>query len=254
MKDFERTGSAFPHDQEMWVDIEEIVKEHEVPLKDVLESFSIYTRRINLTRFLLHYELFKIAKDLPGCIVECGVYRGAGLLTWAKLVEIFCPGDRIKKVLGFDNFKGFERLATQDGMEKPERSKVVGGWNAGVYYEELLKHIDLFHKDSFIPRSKRIELVEGDLSKTAEQYTKENPGLRISLLHLDVDLYEPTLAALKAFYPLVVPGGVVIFDEYGMTEWPGESQAVEEYFGSKMPKLNKFPFASTPGTYIIKES
>lgn len=252
MSNFERTGSAFPHDQQVWNEIEEIIANYNVPISDVLESFPIYTRRINLTRFILHYELFKKSQSLPGSIVECGVYRGAGLITWAKLLEIFCPGDRIKKVIGFDNFRGFESLSKEDGEEKPERSKTVGGWNAGKYYDELCKHIDLFHKDSFIPRAKRIELVEGDLCKTADEYVKKNPGLRISLLHLDVDLYEPTLAALKALYPLVVPGGVVIFDEYGMNEWPGESVAVEEYFKENMPKMEKFSLASTPGSYFIK--
>ena len=76
--------------------------------------------------------------------------------------------------------------------------------------------------------------------------------MRISLLHLDVDLYEPTLAALKAFYPLVVPGGLVVFDEYGLVEWPGESKAAEEYFGDKMPRLEKFPFPSLPGGFFKK--
>jgi len=250
----ERTGSAYPHDRQIWDRIEATVGKHNRPLRDILESFPIYARRINLTRFLVHYELYKIIADLPGCIVECGVYRGAGLLTWAKLLEIFHPGDRIRKVIGFDNFAGFVKLEDKDGSERPDRAKVVGGWNAGPYYSELVDHISVFHDDSFIPRAKRIELVEGDLSKTAARYVEVNPGLRISLLHLDVDLYEPTLAALRAFYPHVVHGGVIIFDEYGMTEWPGESRAVEEYFEGKMPRLRKFPLASTPGAYIIKEN
>jgi hypothetical protein len=253
MDNSERIGSGYPHDQQICQDIEEIVKTNETSLRDVLDSFIIYTRRINLTRFIIHYELFKLVKDLPGSFVECGVYRGAGLFTWAKLLEIYCPGDRIRKVIGFDNFRGFEKLSEQDGEEKLENSKKVGGWNAGVYYEELLQHVDLFHRDSFIPRAKRIELVEGDLCKTADEYVRNNQGLRISLLNLDVDVYEPTLAALKAFYPLVVPGGVIILDEYAMTQWPGESKAFEEYFGSNLPKLIKSPLGSAPGAYFIKE-
>lgn len=248
----ERIGSAYPHDQQMWEEIEGVIKKYNVDLGDVLESFPLYARRINLTHFLMRYELFKLIQDLPGCVVECGVYRGCGLMTWAKLLEIFNPGDRIRKIIGFDNFAGFETLHEKDGADSELRSKSVGGWNPEKYYPELLEHIELFQKDSFIPRAQRIDLVKGDLNVTAPDYVEKNPGLRISLLNIDVDVYEPTLAALKAFYPQVVQGGVIIFDEYAMTEWAGESKAVEEYFGEAMPRLRKFPYSSTPGAYMIK--
>ena len=229
-------------------------KKSDIALRDVLESFPIYIRRVNLSRFLVHYELFKIIQDVPGSIVECGVYRGASLLTWAKLMEIFNPGDRVRKIIGFDNFAGFPALDPKDGPEAPARSKVIGGWNAGPYYDELLEHIDIFQKDSFVPRAKRVELVVGDIEETAREYVQRNPGLRISMLHLDVDIYKPNIAALKAFYPLVVPGGVVILDEFAMNEWGGESAAFDEYFSDKpRPRLRTFPISSIPTTYFIKE-
>lgn len=249
----ERVGNAYPHDRQVWDRIEEVIEKNKVPLRDVLESFSIYVRRYNLTRFLAHYELYKRVADLPGSIVECGVYRGAGLLAWAKLVEIFHPGDRLKKVIGFDNFAGFTAITDKDGPERPERSKVTGGWNAAPYYSELLEHVDIFHQDSFMPRAKRIELVAGNLEQSAMKYILDNPGLRISLLHLDVDVYEPTKAALKALYPHVMKGGIVIFDEYGAPEWAGETRAVEEYFGKEIPRIQKFPWSSVPCGFIVKD-
>ncbi|MDY7001210.1 MAG: TylF/MycF/NovP-related O-methyltransferase [Thermodesulfobacteriota bacterium] len=192
-------------------------------------------------------------KDTPGSIVECGVYRGSSLLTWAKLLEIFCPGDRVRGIIGFDNFAGFPDLVEKDGPENPRRSKVVGGWDASPYYEELLEHIDIFHADSFIPRAKRVGLVVGNIEDTAMEYVKNNPGMRISLLHLDVDIYKPTKAALEAFYPLVVPGGLVVLDEYGMHEWGGESLAFDEYFeGKEKPVLKTFPLSSIPTAYFVK--
>jgi len=221
-------------------------------LPDVLESFPVYIRRVNMTRFLAHYELYKRVKDLPGNIVDCGVYRGVSLLEWAKFLEIFHGGDRTRRVIGFDNFAGFTSLSEKDGPDYAHANKVEGGWNAAPFYEELLEHIDIFHKDSFLPRARRVVLVEGDLSETAHDFVKKNPGLRISLLHLDVDLYEPTLAALDAFYPCVVNGGLVVFDEYGLTEWAGESRAVEEYFGSDLPHIEKFSFSSLPGGFFVK--
>ena len=105
----------------------------------------------------------------------------------------------------------------------------------------------------FVPHAKRIEVIEGDINETVPSYVEKNPGLRISLLHLDVDLYKPNLAALEHFYPRVVPGGLVVLDEYGMTEWGGESKAFEDYFGEKQSKIQKFNWTSTPGGFFIKE-
>jgi len=45
---------------------------------------------------------------------------------------------------------------------------------------------------------------------------------------------------------------VVLLDEYGFEQFPGESRAVEEYFGDAMPVIRKFPFYSNPGGYFVK--
>jgi hypothetical protein len=73
-------------------------------------------------------------------------------------------------------------------------------------------------------------------------------------LHLDVDAYAPTLAALEAFYPKVVTGGVVLLDEYAIPAFAGESNALDDYFGGKPPRVQKFPWLSAPGGYFVKGS
>ena len=246
-------GSTKPHDEQIWERIEAVIKEADHSFTDVLNCFPVYIRRVNLSRFLAHYELFRMIQDVPGHIVECGVFRGASLMSFAKFLEIFCAGDRARKVYGFDNFEGFASLHEKDGSTDSAADKVVGGWNAGHYFEELQKHVEIFHADSFVPHSQRVILVKGDISTGAAEFMQKNPGFRISLLHLDVDMYEPTLAALKAFYPAVVPGGLVVIDEYAITTWPGESAAVEEYFGEHMPRMKKFPFQSLPGAFFVKQ-
>jgi len=247
-----RHGASTTHDQDIWAQLESMPERYNLKLADILESFPVYARRVNITRFLAHYELYRQIADLPGCIVDCGIYRGVSLFSWAKFLEIFHAGDRTRRVIGFDNFTGFNPLDAKDGPTIEKWEKHEGGWNAGKFYDELMEHIDIFHADSFVPRAKRIQIVEGDLEKTAADYAAANPGLRISLLHLDVDLYKPTLAALQALYPKVVTGGMVVFDEYGLTEWGGESNAVEEYFSGNMPTIKKLPFSSLPGGYFIK--
>lgn len=249
-----RQGASTDHDLAMWDKIEKIVEDSGRSISDVIESFPAYIRRVNLTRFLAHYELYRKIKDLPGNVVDIGVYRGVSLFSWAKFMEIFHPGDRMRRVYGFDNFAGFDTgFHEKDGRPDPSINKVQGGWNAAPFRKELFEHIDMFHEDSMLPRAKRIVMIDGDVRKTVHDFVEKNPGFRVSLLHLDIDLYEPTLAALQAFYPLMVKGGIVIMDEYSFTNWAGESKAVEDYFGANMPRLVTQDFASSPGAYFIKE-
>jgi hypothetical protein len=57
--------------------------------------------------------------EIPGDIAELGVFRGLGLFTWANLLEAYCIGNRTKTVYGFDNWRGFETIAPEDGGTDP---------------------------------------------------------------------------------------------------------------------------------------
>jgi hypothetical protein len=219
---------------------------------EICNNFSIYTRRIFLKRFLAHYELFRKTIDLPGDIIEFGVYRGASLMTWANLLEIRNMGDRQKQVFGFDNFSGFTEIAPEDGKEDPRVGKVMSGFNSDPFEDILRDAISIFDQDRFIPYKPRIVLVKGDIEKTIPQFVEDNPGLRISLMHFDCDMYKPTKIALESMWPLVVPGGVVLFDEYGIRPWQGESNAVDEYFQGRC-RIRRFDWAPNPGGYVVKE-
>jgi hypothetical protein len=220
---------------------------------EVARNFSIYARRVHLKRFLAHYELFRQTINIPGDIVELGVFRGASLMAWANFLEIRNMGDRQKKVIGFDNFKGFEKFSPEDGAEAPGVQKVIGGFDPSGYEAALRDAISIYDRDRFIPFKPRVELVKGDIETTVVEYVEKHPGLRLSLLHFDVDLYGPTKKSLEVLWPLVSPGGLVAFDEYGIQPWEGESRAVDEFFQGRKAKLIRFDWSSNPGAYLIKE-
>ena len=240
-------------DKYYWEKLEDLKKMEDISLADVLQNWPSYVRRRELPRFLAHYEIFKNVIDLPGCIVELGVYKGASFFTWTKLLETFCPGDRYRKVYGFDHFEGLVDFSDKDGEHRADYyDKQLGGWKASANHAKTLVH--LTNEDSMMPGISRCELIEGNILETLPRFIDENPGLRISLLHFDVDVYEPTKFALDLLYPKVVKGGAIIFDEYGLMPWEGESIAVEEYFDQmdSRPVLKKFPFAIQPHGYFIK--
>ncbi len=215
--------------------------------------FPVLARRQNLKRFLAHAELFKRTLEVPGDIAEVGVFRGLGLMTWANLLEAFVIGDRTKVVYGFDNWQGFTELAPEDGAAVGEVQKSQGGFSPAAFRQELDDAIAIFDEDRFIPWKARVKLIEGQIEETAPAFVSENPGIRFSLVHLDCDLYRPTKAAIDAFWPRLSRGGIMLFDEYAIKDWPGETKAVDEYFAA-MPdvKIMTLPWTNAPAGYVVK--
>ncbi len=250
-KDFPKFDSA-KRDKLYWDTIEDITKTRDYSHIDLLRHWQAYVMRRDLPRFLSHYELFKNVIDLPGCVIDLGVWRGASLFTWSNLMESFCPYDRSRKVFGFDMFEGLADFDAKDGADDRSVQKNAGGYYATK--EEVSSLIESHNADNMIPGTRRVELVEGDIKDTLPNFLEQNPGLRISLLHFDMDLYKPTKYALEMLYPLVLDGGVVCFDEYGLVPWQGETTAVEEYFDEIgcRPKFKKHSWAQTPHGYFIK--
>lgn len=240
-------------DRNYWRTVEDVAGAGNYSYEDMFRHFPVYALRRDLTRFLSHYELFRKVENLPGCIVDLGVWRGTSFFTWSKLLDAFCPYDRSRKVFGFDSFAGLQQFTSQDGPDDPQVQKQGGGYFAPEL--ELQRMLAVNNSDSMIPNTERAKLYVGDIADTIPVFLEENPGVRISLLHLDMDLYVPTRAALEALFPLVLRGGVVVFDEYGLIPWQGETLAADEYFESIgfQPEFTKHSWAQTPHGFFTKE-
>ena len=196
-----------------------------------LDIFKSYNQLIEskdldrLKKIIIRYELFKLSKNIPGDIFECGVFKGTGHIFWLKMLKIFDPNSS-KKVVGFDTFSNFPKSTL--AFEKKTAGKFIK--EAKFKKGNLLNKIKMKIKKANL--DERSELIKGDIIKTSKKYVTKNRGFRISLLHLDLDTYEGTKHALNNFFPLVSKGGVLIFDEYGSRGW-GESEAIDEYFKYK---------------------
>lgn len=225
---------------------------------EMFRNFPVFAPRYNIARFLAHYELFKKIVDVPGVIVDLGVFRGASTFTWAKLCEIFCATDARKVVYGFDSFEGFPALGEHDGPVDAASDVRQGGYFGGTSIEKDLELArEAMNHDRQLRHLERIQFIKGDVLETIPKFieTKGN-GLRISLLNLDLDLYEPTKVALEQFVPLMSKGGVIIFDEYAVDTFGGETKAVDEYF-TKLhgvrPDIRKFTWHSNPSGFVQME-
>lgn len=242
----------FRADDDIEALLEEHFERHGVTKREICRNFQIYSRRVFQKRYLAHYELFRRTIELPGDIVELGVYRGASLMNWANFLEVRCMGDRAKQVIGFDNWQGFTEFAPEDGAEDLRVNKVIGGYNGGEFKAILEEAIAIYDRDRFIPYKPRIVLVDGQIEQSVPRFVREQPGLRISLLHVDCDLYRPTRVALEELWPRIVTGGVLVLDDYGVRPWEGESRAADEFFMDKGIVLKRFDWAHCPGAYAVK--
>jgi hypothetical protein len=207
-----------------------------------LQNFTLYTPRQDLTNFLVRYEIFKRVLAVQGSIVECGVLRGGGLMAWAQFSAIFEPTNHQRRVVGFDTFTGFPKLSKQDRSSESDQARPGG--LAVDSYDHLQHCVELYDMNRFIGHVPKVELVRGDSVKTIPQYLKENPQLIVSLLYLDFDIYQPTLAALKAFVPRMPKGSVIAFDELNLKDWRGESIAVLEALRLRDYRIERCSFGS----------
>ena len=222
-------------EQEVGKNIERIFAGCSDSLEIKLENFPKYVRRQHLKRFLAIYEIFKKVLAVKGSIVECGVFKGFGMMSWAKLSAMLEPENLTRRIYGFDSFQGFPKIGEQDAnpLAMPEGALYADS------HDELKALIEEYDKDRFLGHIPKVHLIKGDAAETIPQFMIQHPHLVVSLLFLDFDLYEPTKVAIETFLPRIPRGGIIAFDELDNPIWPGETLALLETIGIGKLKLQR---------------
>lgn len=213
-----------------------------------LENAPKYMRRKTFTRLLALYEVFKLAMSVKGSVVECGVNRGFGLMSWAQFSAVLEPANLTRRIYGFDSFAGFPAVHSNDRNARLSPAK--GGLRADSY-DELKKLVEIYDSDRFLGHIDKVHLIKGDASKTIPEFIAKNKHLVVSLLFMDFDLYEPTKAALEAFVPRMPKGAVLAFDELDNPIWPGETQAALDSVGLRKLKIQRLPWDPYIGYAVL---
>jgi hypothetical protein len=205
---------------------------------DYENNFYLSCDNSRIGKMIAHYELFKMSSKIPGCIIECGVFKGASLIRFATFLKLLKSN---KKIIAFDTFG--KHTTTKISSDHKRRKILLSHGKEAISEKQLM---NILKRKGL---EKNIQLIKGDITETVPNYLKLNPKLKISLLNLDVDFYEPSMSILKNFYPKLSKGGILMLDDYGV--WDGETMAVDEYFIDKKIKIRKHMFSKTP-SYIIK--
>ena len=96
---------------------------------DYENGFYLTAHPSRLGKCVAHYELFKMVNELPGDIVECGVFKGASLLRFASFQDVF--GKQERKVIGFDTFGTFPE--TDFEADKSHREDFIADAGAKAF-------------------------------------------------------------------------------------------------------------------------
>lgn len=223
--------------------------ETEQKLYDAFNDF-IMSKDIKVFgKLLARTLLFEEVKNIPGDIIECGVFKGSGILTFLKLKRYLCP-NTYKKIIGFDIFDSDELIKNLHDLDKETMGSLFKDRN----FQHDKSYKDILEKKilNYGFQEHEFSLIKGDISYTAANFAAENPGLKISLLYLDLDLEQPTYDVLSIMWDKISSGGLVVFDEYAYGKW-SESVGVDKFFKNKNVDIISLNYIC-PTAYVKKQN
>lgn len=206
-----------------------------VDLWSVMDHWPLYVGTVNLARSLAIVDLLKSTLHVPGHVAEFGCWRGATTLLLAKSLQIYDPSS-LKQVHVFDSFEGLTEFHEADADARGQQGAYRGS------REELERCATLAGvEDDLVMHIGRIE-------DTLPEFNREHPETRFSFIYCDTDLYVATKVIMSELWRSLTIGGLMVFDQWNMSEFPGEGIAVNEFVEKSSGALEilKPPFTRQP--------
>lgn len=174
------------------------------------ENYHSFDRKYTLD------QLMKLAVSLEGDTAECGAYKGASSF-------LICCGIKglQKRHHVFDSFEGISAPIREDGNYWQKGNLAC---SESVIQENLKEYDFVVYHKGWIPTK-----------------FQEVSDRRFCFVHLDVDLYQPTLKSLMFFYERMTQGGIILCDDYGFTTCPGAKKAMDFFFSDKPEEIVSLP-------------
>ena len=195
-------------DYKIWREDQEFIDKFKL-----LSSHNLYS----MERKWTVREFVRWTRDLEGDIAECGSY--VGVTAWYIASEAPSSVD----IFLFDSFEGLSEPAKNDKVSSSD----IRTWKKGdmaATEDELRSNLSSFSN---------IHIMKGWIPERFPEVESH----RFRFVHIDVDLYEPTLQSLEFFYPRLVSNGVIVMDDYGYYTCPGAYRAANEYAASVGEKI-----------------
>jgi len=186
------------------------------------------------------FHWFLAATELEGDILEFGVAKGG---TTCLMAEKLSSTGRMKTIHAFDSFHGFDEAEFESALARgdvtdPGQRHVFSSKEYSLQYVEA--KLRAFGLQSFV------RLHPGFFQATLQPFLDTNPGARFCFALIDCDLATSVQFCAEAIFQSIVPGGVILFDDYvsmapgkGFTAYsPGVRKVVDEFAANRQPRLH----------------
>lgn len=213
----------------------------DIEFRDIAKTFKDYSL-VPSDIFACNLKAAFSIKELPGAIVECGVWKGGMMAGIARLLG----ADRNYYL--FDSFEGMPPCQEIDGRwanhwrSQPPSAGNLYHWTADI--SDARKSMEMALDNDL----SKVKLIKGWFAETVPENEIDEP---IALLRLDGDWYESTMTCLDILFPKVADGGIIIIDDY--PNFDGCSRAVHDYL-SKNKRTEKICQLDNLVFHIVKRS
>lgn len=174
---------------------------------------------------LLRAVEYIVKSDVGGDFVECGVWRGGS--TMAMALQLLALGQSDRTLHLYDTFTGMNAPTEEDVSLKGDPAegefrRTMTSDDTSTWCYSPLEDVQKNVLSTKYPQQ-NVHFIKGKVEDSIPGHIPE----KIALLRLDTDWYESTKHEMNHLFPRLVPGGVIIIDDYG--HWEGARQAVDEY-------------------------
>ena len=188
---------------------------------DLITNYGLFSGATNLYKTIKIIEVIESIKNIPGDIIEFGVWNGNTALLIKKVLDI----KKIKKKMFlFDHFKGLQHFSKKDPNSSIKFKKKYEGNKLKI--KKIIKFFNL----------KNIKIIDKDATKVS---SKDFKNFKFCLVILDMDLYFPTKQVLNAIEKRISSRGKILFDEANKKLWEGEKKAMNEFLKSNNKNYKK---------------
>jgi len=194
---------------------------------DIFRKSISFSMTSTANRYALYQAIKYLVKhDIPGDIVECGVWRGGSSMIAA--LTLVALGDTDRRIWLYDTYEGSTEPGEVDvrAYDGASAQKIWKDWNEShdeTWISSPLEDVKANMASTGYPEEKFV-YVQGMVEDTIPGNTPSE----IALLRLDTDWYQSTYHELSHLFPTVSRNGVLIIDDYGW--WKGSKAATDQYF------------------------
>jgi O-methyltransferase len=162
-------------------------------------------------RILVLQTLMQTVRHANGCIIEVGVFTGGSLILMAKELPH-------RFIFGYDTFEGLPPNKWREGeIHLPGEFHATRQQVENTLREEKITNVSTFK--GLFP-------------------SQVSPSLPVAFAHLDVDFYESTMDALEFLWPILIPGGIIVVDDYDTKDCPGVGVALRQFAAQENVRIN----------------